>query len=235
MTKFVGVLAVLGALTTLTACGSASQRSAIEHAVRTNQASAADTRQVFTEVRVSTVDPSYAIARTNDTASYAGTQTGTKWILRRSPTGWHVVFVGSSGPPCHVAPKAVRKDLLSYTVCSEANNASPVADHSRNPTYKEREAITALLPRWLKRYPIGCLYVVIRVSSDGRYARLGVGFLNALHDPCIRYAFNGPDWIAKETHSHWKVIGYTGAVVGRPCAPGIPTYLLIGRCSASKH
>jgi hypothetical protein len=114
--------------------------------------------------------------------------------------------------------------VIAGTRVSQAGNA-------RNPTFKEREGITTALPRWLRRDPVGCVYLQIRTSSDGRYARVGVGLLNALHDPCVRYASNGPDWILRKGGSRWKVIAYTSGSSRPPrCSLGIPRYLLLGGC-----
>src|SRR5262249_25109023 len=105
------------------------------------------------------------------------------------------------------------------------------AGHARNPTLKEREGITAGLPKWLQRDPVGCVYLPIRVSSDGRFARVGVSFLNWKHEPCVRYTFNGPDWILRKTGPRWRVIAETSGSAEPPkCSLGIPRYLLLGGC-----
>jgi hypothetical protein len=105
------------------------------------------------------------------------------------------------------------------------------AGHARNPTLKERAGITAGLPKWLQRDPVGCIYLPIRVSSDGRFARAGVAFLNWPHGPCVRYTFNGPDWILRQGGSRWKVIAETSGSAPPPrCSLGIPRYLLVRPC-----
>ena len=105
------------------------------------------------------------------------------------------------------------------------------AGHARNPTFKEREAITSALPKSLKRDPVGCVYLQIRASSDGRFARVGVGLLNALHEPCVRYASNGPYWILRKSGSRWKIIAETSGSAFPPrCSLGIPRYLLVRPC-----
>ena len=104
--------------------------------------------------------------------------------------------------------------------------------HARNPTIKERAGITAGLPKSLQRDPVGCIYLPIRVSSDGRFARAGVDFLNWKHDPCARYPSNGPDWILRKTRRGWKIIAYTSGSSSRPkCSLDIPRYLLVKGCS----
>ena len=102
--------------------------------------------------------------------------------------------------------------------------------HARNPTLKERAGVTAGLPKWLQRDPVGCIYLPIRVSSDGRFARAGVAFLNWQHKPCGRYTSNGPDWILRKTGSRWSVVAYTSGLATPKCSLGIPRYLLVKAC-----
>lgn len=104
--------------------------------------------------------------------------------------------------------------------------------HARHPTLKERAGITAGLPKSLQRDPVGCVYLPIRVSSDGRFARAGVDFLNWQHNRwCGRYLMNGPDPILRKTGSRWRIIAYTsGSAPRTKCALGIPRYLLIKSC-----
>src|SRR5262245_30704774 len=113
-----------------------------------------------------------------------------------------------------------------------AGTRTSLVGRPRNSTFKEREAITGALPKSLKRVPVGCAYLQIRASSDGRYARVAVWWLNASHEPCGRYASNGPDWILRKNGSRWKVIAHTGgSSVARPrCSLGIPRYLLLAPC-----
>ena len=87
------------------------------------------------------------------------------------------------------------------------------------------------MPKWLQHDPVGCVYLPIRVSSDGRFARVGVGFLNWQHAPCSRYTFNGPDWILRKAQLRWRMIARTGAGAAKPaCSLGIPSYLLLYGC-----
>jgi hypothetical protein len=104
--------------------------------------------------------------------------------------------------------------------------------HARNPTLKERAGIIAGLPKSLQRDPVGCVYLPIRVSSDGRFARASVDFLNWQHSRwCGRYLFNGPDSILRKTGSRWKIIAYTsGSALRTKCSLGIPRYLLVKAC-----
>src|SRR5204863_6818293 len=64
-------------------------------------------------------------------------------------------------------------------------------DAARQPTFKEREALTVALPDSLLRYPVGCVWLRMSVSNNGRYARVEPIFLNATHAPCLQFASNG--------------------------------------------
>ena len=103
------------------------------------------------------------------------------------------------------------------------------ASASRQPTLKEREAITAALPAQLRSYPVGCVWLNIEVSNSGRYALVGPTFLNALHPPCLKYASNG-EWILKKT-SRWKII-YNGSGPTRcnKLLLEVPKDLITGLC-----
>jgi len=93
---------------------------------------------------------------------------------------------------------------VAALVLASALVAGSSATASRQPTLKEREALTAALPQWLQKYPVGCVWLDITVSNNGEYAIVGPVFLNALHEPCLRYASNGL-WILKRS-AHWKII-----------------------------
>lgn len=75
---------------------------------------------------------------------------------------------------------------------------------ARQPTFREREALALALPASLRRYPVGCVWLKIAVSNDGRFARIAPGFLNATRPPCLQYASNGY-WLLKKT-TRWKII-----------------------------
>lgn len=75
----------------------------------------------------------------------------------------------------------------------------------RTPTLKERAAITAALPEWLRRYPVGCVWLDISVSStNARFARVAPEFLNATQQACVRYASNGI-WILRRA-TKWRIV-----------------------------
>lgn len=93
----------------------------------------------------------------------------------------------------------------------------------RMPTLRERAAITGALPQWLQRYPVGCVYLGIRVSSNGRFARVTPEAFYPAKKPCLAYASNGSYFLRKT--SRWKVI-FNGSEPP-PCALAIPEDLLV--------
>ena len=97
--------------------------------------------------------------------------------------------------------------LAALAVLGSSASAAPSA---RQPTARERAAITAALPPWLRQYPVGCVWLEISVSStDRRFAKVAPQFLDATREPCVRYASNG-FWILKRT-TRWKII-FNGSV-----------------------
>jgi hypothetical protein len=93
------------------------------------------------------------------------------------------------------------------------------AGAARQPTFVEREALTAALPSFLQSDPVGCVWLDITLSGNGRYAKVAPGFLNASHPPCAKYASNGW-WLLKKTGTRWKIV-FNGSEAP-PCALGIP-------------
>jgi hypothetical protein len=93
------------------------------------------------------------------------------------------------------------------------------ANASRQPTLQEREGITNALPSWFKKYPVGCIWLETIVSNNSRYGETGPVFLNALHEPCLKYASNG-FWILKKVGAQWKIV-FNGSDAP-PCSLGIP-------------
>jgi hypothetical protein len=96
--------------------------------------------------------------------------------------------------------------------------AAGTALASRQPTFKEREAITAALPAFLRTEPVACVYLQISVATNGMWAIAQPEFLNATTAPCARYAANGY-WLLKRT-TRWKVV-YNGSEQP-PCTLGAP-------------
>jgi len=92
---------------------------------------------------------------------------------------------------------------------------------ARPPTLKEREAITAALPAFVRNIPVECLWLEIRVSTrDTRYASVGGLFMNweKPGSRCLRYTFNG-GWILKRA-DRWRIV-YEGSDPP-PCSLKIP-------------
>ena len=92
---------------------------------------------------------------------------------------------------------------------------------ARQPTIKEREGITTAMPAWLRRYPVGCVWLEISVSSNGRYAKVGYGVVNPMKRPCSRYTSNGGWFLEKQ--AKWRII-FNGSDPP-PCSLRIPREL----------
>jgi hypothetical protein len=98
------------------------------------------------------------------------------------------------------------RPLLAVTlvafVCALVSVVAATA--ARTPTLHERAAITGALPQWLQRYPIGCVYLSISVSSNGRFAKVTPEAFYPAKKSCLAYASNG-SYFLKNT-SRWRVI-----------------------------
>jgi hypothetical protein len=115
---------------------------------------------------------------------------------------------------------------VGLAACAFLGSSASAASSARQPTLKERAAITAALPQWLRQDPVGCVWLDISVSSiDRRFAKIEPRFLNATHEPCVRYASNG-FWILKRT-TRWRII-FNGSV-WPSCALHVPRD--VSRCT----
>jgi hypothetical protein len=112
----------------------------------------------------------------------------------------------------------VRAVLTVAAIACLLGGGAAASTAARKPTLKEREAITAALPAWLRRYPVGCVWLDISVSNNGRFAKVAPAFLNATRPPCLRYASNGI-WILKRS-AKWKII-FNGSVLPQ-CSLHVP-------------
>jgi hypothetical protein len=92
------------------------------------------------------------------------------------------------------------------------------AQAKRSPQLGEREAITAALPAWMRGEPVGCVWLDVSVSNNGKFATATPVYLNALKPPCARYAANGY-WILKKT-TRWRIV-YNGSEPPQ-CSLGVP-------------
>jgi hypothetical protein len=100
---------------------------------------------------------------------------------------------------------------------------------ARPPSDPERAAITQALPAWFRNYPVGCVWLIIRVSKNGQYAFVAEGVNNPLRAPCAKYAFNG-FWVLRQRAGRWKVI-FNGCS-GLPCSLDVPGDLRVpGGCT----
>lgn len=94
-----------------------AEKRAIEFAVRWAPMMGRGNRIAFRTVRVSTVDPRYAMTVQfvrDRRGSPIGSSTA---LLHRGRAGWRVIFLGTDPPPCAVAPRRVRVDLLRTAIC----------------------------------------------------------------------------------------------------------------------
>lgn len=80
---------------------------------------------------------------------------------------------------------------------------------ARLPTQAEARSLFAALPAFVRSVPRKCVRFEMRVSDNGRYAKVTPVFLNALRLPCVKYASNGY-WILART-TRWRII-FDGSV-----------------------
>ena len=115
------VLALVLAGAVLAGCGSSAPitRTSIVQFVRASQATTGATHQKFSGVRVSKVDPNYAIAPEEFTRA-DGMPAVLNWILRRDGSTWRVTSKANQFPVCSAAPAKVRKELTGSAGCYPA-------------------------------------------------------------------------------------------------------------------
>jgi len=114
------VLVLAGAA--LAGCGSRapSAHSSIVQLIRARQAKTGVTHQKFYGVRVSKLDPNYAIAKEEFTRANGRRWAAEIWILRRDGSTWRVTSEENMTPTCSAAPADVRKELFGYATCYPA-------------------------------------------------------------------------------------------------------------------
>jgi hypothetical protein len=124
-------------------------------------------------------------------------------------------------------PNLTRGLLVAFACFAILATALP-AYAARQPTFTEREALTAALPQWIRGYPVGCVWLKMTVANAGGYAKVTPVYLNATkaNAPCAKYASNG-FWILKK-ETGWRLI-YSGSELPS-CKLYIPRDL--SRCSA---
>ena len=111
--KLVASVALLLAGASLVACGSSAvnQRAAIVRVIRTHAVKAGDTHLNLYDVRISKLDPHYAIAQEQYRRPDGMIRAHT-WILRQTGASWRATYVGNLFPTCSAAPAKVRRELI---------------------------------------------------------------------------------------------------------------------------
>ena len=108
-------------------------------------------------------------------------------------------------------------------VLAAAAFAPPVAA-SRLPTERERAAVLRALPSyWRTSSASACVAFVVRVSNNGRYARVQPSFLRTAR--CVRYASDGA-YILRRGPTRWRIV-FEGSDPP-PCSLRVPRDL--SRC-----
>ena len=110
--------------------------------------------------------------------------------------------------------------ILATVALVTAASAS-AAPPARQPTRAERAAVTAALPAFLRAEPVGCVWLRMEMSKNGRWAKVTPTFLNAETMPCLKYAADG-FFLMKHT-TRWKTV-FLGSDVPS-CKLGVPKSL----------
>lgn len=93
---------------------------------------------------------------------------------------------------------------------------------ARPPTLAERASVTAALPKFLRVEPVGCVWLDLELSKNGRWAKVTPTFLNAETMPCLKYAADG-FFLMKRTPTSWKTV-FLGSDAPS-CKLGVPKSL----------
>ena len=96
------------------------------------------------------------------------------------------------------------------------------ATAARLPTLKERAAITSALPVAVRNYPVGCIWLDVRVASNGEFAKVVPQVFFPSPMACVRYASNGFYILRMKTR--WHIV-FEGSA-SPPCSLRIPRELL---------
>ena len=99
-----------------------------------------------------------------------------------------------------------------------------VAAAARRPTVPERKAILRAMPAYWRTVPKTCVSLVVRVSNNGRYAKVTPRISTAR--ACLPYQGNGYYLIKRVTASRWRKI-FVGSDLP-PCTLRVPPDLI--RC-----
>ena len=113
---------------------------------------------------------------------------------------------------------APRRVLALFAVLVAGGLGALPADAARLPTERERAAILrASPPYWRTTSASACVAFVVRVSNNGRYARIKPAFLRTPR--CARYASDGA-YILRRGLTRWRIV-FEGSDPP-PCALRVP-------------
>ncbi len=98
--------------------------------------------------------------------------------------------------------------------------AAAGAHAARQPTPKERGALTAVLPSLVRSFPAGCEWLEMKVSSTGRWAEVDPWFFATA--ACHRYEgrYGNGFFILQKTSGRWRIV-FRGSDAP-PCRLDIP-------------
>jgi hypothetical protein len=112
--------------------------------------------------------------------------------------------------------------VIILAACGGNRAGESSTETVRQPTFEEREGLTVAMPAWLRRYPVGCVWLDFSLSKNGRYATAGYGVVYPMRRPCVKYVSNG-SWFLKKKRTKWRII-FNGSDPP-PCSLGIPREL----------
>lgn len=112
--------------------------------------------------------------------------------------------------------------LIVLAACGGNGAGKTSAEATRQPTLEEREGLTRAMPAWLRRYPVGCVWLDFSLSKNGRFAAGSYGVVHPMRRPCSKYASNG-SWFLKKKETKWRII-FNGSDPP-PCSLRIPREL----------
>jgi hypothetical protein len=115
----------------------------------------------------------------------------------------------------------VARAFLALVLAGAVAAGAAAAAVERPPTLKERAAVTAALPSYLRAEPVGCVWLNVALSKNGRWAKVTPVYLSATRMPCLKYAANGRFFLRRT--ARWKVV-FNGSDLPA-CSLGVPRSL----------